>query len=43
MTTPDEYAETLTPEPTDEADFSDVPEHDPETDDLDPDEQGGEH
>ena len=41
MTTPDPYAEELIPAKAPEADFSHVPEHDPGTENLDPDEQGG--
>lgn len=41
MTAPDQYAAQLTPDTEDDADFSDIPEHDPETGDVDPDEQGG--
>lgn len=42
MTEPD-YTEILTPAAAPEADFSELPDNDPETDDVDPDSQGGVH
>lgn len=41
MTSPDEYAASLTPAPEPDTDSSGLPAHDPGTDGVDPDTQGG--